>query len=607
MSWLDKLNAVSSQVSNLFAKPEQSAGDNATGIKKTEQTGFWNWLGGAPKTTTPGFNQNGGLNFTAQKINLSNEDIKAQTSREATRLYSNQSQLGGRVQAAVINRQTPVAAGYEGGTLSVVIKPTDSQSSFVHRGLHDHAVKAGLSETEANEFADAWITKNSSYNNRADGKNTPYTAAEFKDLKTKGTASFDLTKQYDAPILADLNERVGELAMTVDSMAFTAPQTTSQVTLDAGKIKNGDDALVQYIQNTYNPERSVWGDKILEMADAAKQQGVKVDNFELTTDENGKETAKFSVSGANKQKLDDLFGDALSQTIKGEQGNDEGQREGTRMLADQGRVLWNSGVNIVEGTINGAIDLAMSKGGQDPLYLTQPEIVKPHVDFSGAKSKYESELMRRNVDGVIDGDGIKAGDAIEVGVTVVAPIVVGAAIKPTVAPNTLETLGALPETETVATTSQVSKTISQNSTLQKPVVETTLESQPVNETSRVYRVQGGTPPRASKFRIMIGKMGNMVVKDKEKEALFVTFDDVGRVKIYQAKNRPGSEIISFEVDPKFVQQVREAAVYEKDARSFPNAPIIADPTKTNGSFGLPPEWTEKLINAAKSGTGKIDK
>ena len=41
--------------------------------------------------------------------------------------------------------------------------------------------------------------------------------------------------------------------------------------------------------------------------------------------------------------------------------NDEGPREGARMLADQGHVAWNMGVNIVEGTVNLAIDLAMSK------------------------------------------------------------------------------------------------------------------------------------------------------------------------------------------------------------------------------------------------------
>ena len=54
-------------------------------------------------------------------------------------------------------------------------------------------------------------------------------------------------------------------------------------------------------------------------------------------------------------------------------------------------------------------------------------------------------MMRRNMAGEVDGDGIKAGDAIEAGVTIAAPLVVGMATKPSVAPQTLKTLGALPE------------------------------------------------------------------------------------------------------------------------------------------------------------------
>ena len=56
--------------------------------------------------------------------------------------------------------------------------------------------------------------------------------------------------------------------------------------------------------------------------------------------------------------------------------------------------------------------------------------------------------MRRDINGKLDGDGIKAGQFIETGVTILAPIVVGAAITPSVAPQSLKTLGGLPEVET---------------------------------------------------------------------------------------------------------------------------------------------------------------
>nr|MDQ3323699.1 nucleotidyltransferase domain-containing protein [Acidobacteriota bacterium] len=113
------------------------------------------------------------------------------------------------------------------------------------------------------------------------------------------------------------------------------------------------------------------------------------------------------------------------------------------MFADQGRVLWNSAVNIVEGTINTAIDTALINGGRNPTALLNPN--RPQADFSSAKTDYRSEMMRRNLEGKLDGDGIKAGQFIETGVTILAPIVVGAATAPKVAPQSLKTLGGIPE------------------------------------------------------------------------------------------------------------------------------------------------------------------
>jgi len=133
------------------------------------------------------------------------------------------------------------------------------------------------------------------------------------------------------------------------------------------------------------------------------------------------------------------------------------------------------------------------------------------------------------------------------------------------------------------------------------VIETTASASP----SRVYRVQGGTLPKASLTRIKIGEQGEMEVTGDE--MLFVTFDDIGRARAYVAINRPGAEIISFEVDAVFVQQVRRAAVPQAQGRNYPDAPQIADPTKTSNSFGLPAKWIDLLIQAARSGTGHIER
>ncbi len=53
-------------------------------------------------------------------------------------------------------------------------------------------------------------------------------------------------------------------------------------------------------------------------------------------------------------------------------------------------------------------------------------------------------MMRRNLEGKLDGDGIKRGDATEIAVTIVAPFVVGAASAPKTAPQSLGDLGGFP-------------------------------------------------------------------------------------------------------------------------------------------------------------------
>ncbi len=54
-------------------------------------------------------------------------------------------------------------------------------------------------------------------------------------------------------------------------------------------------------------------------------------------------------------------------------------------------------------------------------------------------------MMRRDLEGKLDGDGLKRGEFTEAGVTIVAPLVVGAATTPKVAPQSLKTLGGIPE------------------------------------------------------------------------------------------------------------------------------------------------------------------
>lgn len=64
-------------------------------------------------------------------------------------------------------------------------------------------------------------------------------------------------------------------------------------------------------------------------------------------------------------------------------------------------------------------------------------------------------MMRRNLEGKLNGDGIKMGQAVETGVTVLAPLVVGKVFTPVKSPQSLKTLGGLPEAVTVPKTTVV--------------------------------------------------------------------------------------------------------------------------------------------------------
>jgi hypothetical protein len=120
--------------------------------------------------------------------------------------------------------------------------------------------------------------------------------------------------------------------------------------------------------------------------------------------------------------------------LKAEQRKDvkfaeAGRNEVNQTSLDHGKIVYNSLVNNVEGVINTGIDAALSKGGQNPLILLNPN--RPRVDLSGIKADYKSEMMRRDVNGVVDGKGLKRGDVTEGAVTILGPLVVGKVTTPT--------------------------------------------------------------------------------------------------------------------------------------------------------------------------------
>ncbi len=164
------------------------------------------------------------------------------------------------------------------------------------------------------------------------------------------------------------------------------------------------------------------------------------------------------TSGGRYEKSKDFI-----QTNKDE-NNAITENEVNQTFFDHGKVIYNSIVNNVEGGINTGIDLIRFDNGRNPFALVDP--FRLRVDLSGIKTDYQSEMMRRDINGKLDGKGLKRGDFTEGAVTILGPLVVGKVTTPFKAPNTLKSLGALPEVEANAL-----KTIAQTEVITPKVVE----------------------------------------------------------------------------------------------------------------------------------------
>lgn len=82
--------------------------------------------------------------------------------------------------------------------------------------------------------------------------------------------------------------------------------------------------------------------------------------------------------------------------------------------------------------------------------------------------------------------------------------------------------------------------------------------------------------------------------------IHVTFDDEFRVAQFWTKRGNKAEVFTAEVDIKFIEKIKQDAISQKRAKEFPDRPQIDDPTKTNGSYGIPKNYFDELINSLKN-------
>ena len=122
-----------------------------------------------------------------------------------------------------------------------------------------------------------------------------------------------------------------------------------------------------------------------------------------------------------------------------------------------------------------------------------------------------------------------------------------------------------------------------------------------------FRVQGGTPPAASRHLIDIDQLGNVFFS---RGTLNISAGNADHAKHFLSK-RPGGKTYSFDVPKWFDDLVKESAIKQRDYLSNPRnqggmAPKIVDPTTPGRSYEFPPEWSKWLEEVTIPGSGKVE-
>jgi hypothetical protein len=128
------------------------------------------------------------------------------------------------------------------------------------------------------------------------------------------------------------------------------------------------------------------------------------------------------------------------------------------------------------------------------------------------------------------------------------------------------------------------------------------------QTVTVFRVQGGTPPLASRQLISIDENGNPVIS---RTTLNISVGAPAHAEYFLSK-RPGADITSFDIPKWMGDFIDEEAIPQAGYRTNPAnqgglAPKVVDPTTPGRSYELPDIWAKWLEEVAIPGSGKVTK
>ncbi|GFN30958.1 hypothetical protein PCURB6_12180 [Paenibacillus curdlanolyticus] len=124
-------------------------------------------------------------------------------------------------------------------------------------------------------------------------------------------------------------------------------------------------------------------------------------------------------------------------------------------------------------------------------------------------------------------------------------------------------------------------------------------------TVKYYRVQGGgSGSKTSQHRINVNDDGTISIPNKKSD-LNISAYDSEHAKYFRDTNRPGGDIIEFEVPTWFDVFVKETIVPQDGYKKNPknqggSAPKLVDPTTPGTSYEFPKPWIEWIEEYASN-------
>jgi RHS repeat-associated protein len=114
------------------------------------------------------------------------------------------------------------------------------------------------------------------------------------------------------------------------------------------------------------------------------------------------------------------------------------------------------------------------------------------------------------------------------------------------------------------------------------------------QETRMYRVQGGNVPNASKERLRMVDGKYQIDGD---DMLYVVFNEKQRALNFLNKRGDGSYLFDVKVKSDFYEKIRREAVDQRVGRKFPGKPQQVDRNVSQNSFGIPKEYFDELVRS----------